>query len=57
MENKQTVQPDFDGELGVALWKKTDKNGNSYYTLKINNVCNLFAVRKKVVIEGGDKNE
>lgn len=48
MEEKETNKaPDFRGKLDVALWKKTDKNGKDFYTIKIGNICNVFPVAKK----------
>ena len=39
MEDKQ--KPEYTGSLDVALWKKVDKNGKEYFTMKINNICNV----------------
>ena len=42
---KEKARPKYRGQLDVALWEKKDKNGNSYLTLKISNICNVFEVK------------
>lgn len=39
--------PDFKGRLDVVAWKKIDKNGNEYLTVKIGSIVNLFPYIKK----------
>ena len=54
MEQEQTRQPDYKGD-GVAVWKKNDKNGKLYLSIKVLG-CYLNAFKnepkpEKVVIE------
>lgn len=42
---KTTKKPEYRGNLSVALWSHKDKNGKTYYTLKIGNIANLFEAK------------
>lgn len=50
-EKPEGDKPAYRGKLDVALWRKDDKNGNTYYTMKIGNIANLFQVTEKVPVE------
>jgi uncharacterized protein (DUF736 family) len=34
MEKKESKKPDFSGE-GLAVWERTDKNGNKYLSVRV----------------------
>ena len=41
-EQQPPQKPDYKGKLDVAAWKKLDKNGKTYLSVKLSNHVNLF---------------
>ncbi len=40
-------KPDYSGDIQVSAWKKKDKNGKTYLSVKIDSYVNLFRFDKK----------
>ena len=40
--------PDHKGNVNVAAWYNTDKNGNTYLSVVLENRVNLFPVEKEI---------
>lgn len=40
--NEKPRKPDMKGRINVAAWKKTDKNGEEYWSVKLGQYFNLF---------------
>jgi len=53
MEESETEgkKPDYIGNIRVGAWKKTDKNGNTYISVKLGSRANLFIREQRKMLE------
>jgi uncharacterized protein (DUF736 family) len=48
MQNEKTGRkPDYRGQMDVAAWLNTDKNGNAFLSVRLANSVNLFKNRPR----------
>ena len=50
-------KPDMKGRINVAAWKKTDKNGEEYWSVKLGQYFNLFPNKDLDKSDGDDEVE